>query len=112
MRQVKSTIQSWFRSEPVQQAIVFNGALCGIKRYDLPVIYHHLREGVDLTLRVEHNNSIAAYFKNFKIGYIPFGDHRTVKAMLERGFSVSCRVSRVVREKYLPTQSLEIQITA
>jgi hypothetical protein len=99
----------------LQSNVVYNGPLHMLQAYDLPYIYHHLSDGVRLRLQREEDQSgnthIAVYYKSFKLGLLPKSYTATIEHMLKRGYFLSSRISRVIRQKYLPTEFLEITIS-
>lgn len=94
--------------------VIYTGPVKGIQQYDLPSIYHHLHTGSRLQVRLEQSGSdelIAVYFRQFKLGVLPVAYSPVVEQLLHRGFSLTGSVTRIIREKYLPAESVEIRIT-
>jgi len=115
MQTMKPILQYIQGQSKLQSNVVYNGPLHMLQAYDLPYIYHHLSDGVRLRLQREEDQSgnthIAVYYKSFKLGLLPKSYTATIEHMLKRGYFLSSRISRVIRQKYLPTEFLEITIS-
>ena len=93
------------------QEILYSGGICGIKHYDLPYIYHHLQKGSKVSLVLERGKSVAVYYRNFKLGYLPVGIRVPITEQVRRGFELNCRIAAVTKKKYLPIDSIILNIT-
>ena len=89
---------------------LFEGKLCGTARYDLPCIYHHLHESSRVTVLNEDNSSVAVYYRNFKLGYLPARSQSVIKKLLGSGRELKARITHLEKKKYLPTESVTVKI--
>jgi hypothetical protein len=104
--------KNWFQSPKTENAII---KVAGIHFYQIKDIYHHLSTGVSLQFKVENDNqfdknAVAVYYKNFKLGYLPKHVSYYYKKMLEANYLVIPTVHTSIRDKYLPTEQLYIEI--
>lgn len=88
----------------------------GLSVFQMPMIYHHIHEGVELSLYYNYNATqqhqmVEVYFKSFKLGYLPFGTANLIEKVLMHGFELKVKVTAVVKQKYLPISNLSIQIS-
>ena len=107
-------ISKWFVREQEFVNLIYNGPVESLLEFDVPHIYHHLKPGSELLLHLEgavNQERIAVYYKQFKLGYIPTAYSPVLTELLQRGFFLKSKISKVLREKYLPTEHIEISIT-
>lgn len=102
--------------EAGQNDFSFRADIAGLKYHEQEKIYHHLHEGTELRLVREYNNpfdekAVAVYYRNFKLGFLPKVYNVTVSRMLDRGFVLKSFVSAISKAKYLPAESISIEIT-
>lgn len=94
---------------------VFEGKLTDLDTSQLHCIYHHLNQGIKVSLKrlVKHSKSrIAVFFKGFLIGYLPQKCNETLFEMLDREFLIQSSIVCIERKKYLAPSSITIRITA
>lgn len=87
----------------------------GLSLFQMPAIYHHIKEGEELSLYYNYGAStpqkaVEIYFKNFKLGYLPNATASIIEKVMMHGFDLKVKVSQIVKRKYLPINSLFIQI--
>ncbi len=95
---------------------IYNGPLEQLHTSDVESIYHHLHPGTEVELKVEQGTSsteprIVAFYKGFRLGFIPAAYTPVVAQLISRGFFLKSNIEQVVREKYLPAEQLNISIT-
>lgn len=103
----------WFQTKEKRTNPILRVA--GVAYYQLKTIYHHLTPGVKLTLKRELTNehdkyAVAVYYKNFKIGYLPTVQNADIAQKLDCGTAFEVKVFTSVKDKYLPTDELYIEI--
>jgi hypothetical protein len=87
----------------------------GLSAFQMPMIYHHIHEGVELSLyynyaATQQHQMVEVYFKSFKLGYLPYATANLIEKVLMHGFELKVKVMVVEKQKYLPTSKLSIQI--
>lgn len=84
------------------------------KSSSLPNIYHHIRVGTELEIRRESNNpfisNIQFFFKNHFIGELNGNNSSVVADLLLKGIKLKTTVSKVEKEKFIPTQNIQVKI--
>lgn len=92
--------------------VLYGGEVCGLSRYELKYVYHHLQPGTKLQLQPEETGGTAVLYRGLKLGYIPGIAAGNLKKALQRGFELSCLITEVQKQKFLPIERLTIKITA
>ena len=105
-----------FKTNNQQVAHIYDGPLVHLYTPDVESIYHHLHPGTEVELRLEQEEhadtpQVVAYFKQFRLGYVPKAYTPVLEQLISRGFFLKTRIEQVVREKYLPAQALSISVT-
>ena len=85
-----------------------------LTNFDLPYVYHMIREGIPLKLIRKSNmdlltDRVSVYFRNYKLGESTLTQDM-VKQIGMRN-SVEATVHVIQKEKYMPINRLEIQLT-
>lgn len=104
--------KNWLKTDSNASTIL---KVAGIAYYQLHTIYHHLTPGIQLKIQREYNNehdknAIAVYYRNFKLGYLPEFQNSTFANQLDNGKQFAVKVFTSVKDKYLPTDELYIEI--
>ena len=86
-----------------------------LTRYEMIYIYHHLKSGAILDIEKDDNrawdeNSLMVSFKGFKLGYVSSKTSAMISKKMVQGYAVSASVKSVSKEKYLPLNSMDIQV--
>ncbi len=87
----------------------------GLSLFQMPAIYHHVQIGSELSLyynygAVNTQQAIEIYFKNFKLGYLPYATAKLIEKVMMHGFDLKVKVASIIKQKYLPISELSIQI--
>jgi hypothetical protein len=98
-----------------EQQFPISTEVIGLSLFQMPAIYHHIKEGEELSLYYNYGASqpqqaVEIYFRNFKLGYLPHTTASLIEKVLMHGFDLKVKVSQIVKRKYLPINSLFIQI--
>lgn len=85
-----------------------------LTNFDLPYVYHFIRAGIPLKLIRKSNmdlltDRVSVYYRNYKIGEGTLTPEM-VKQMGMRQNAEAC-VHEIHKEKYMPINKLEIQLT-
>ncbi len=104
LERIKNPVQS-------SETVFYGGEVCGISRYDLKYVYHHLQPGTQFQLQPENGSGIAVLYRGLKLGYIPGIAAGNLKKAVQRGFELTCRITGVQKRKFLPIESLTVKIT-
>lgn len=81
---------------------------------DLSLIYHHLKEGTQLSLTQFIRNgepNIAVLFKGFRIGSLSGVSSKLVLGYIAKGKQMFCNIRAIERQKFLPPSSISIDIS-
>jgi len=86
-----------------------------LTRYDLIYVAHRMHNGVELSLKKDENrswdeNALAIHYKGFKLGYVSKKTSEIVRKCLDKGKEIKATVKSLSKNKFLPTQELDIQI--
>lgn len=85
------------------------------KRSDIYSIYHHLGKGTSLELKKAsanpHDERIQVWYKHHLIGNLISTQNGTLNALLVEGIKLSTVISKIEKEKYMPIQNLQVQIS-
>ena len=87
----------------------------GLSLFQMPMIYHHINAGAELTLYYNYGASkpqqaVEVYFRNFKLGYLPNSTATLIEKVMMHGFELKVKVASIVKQKYLPISEMYIQI--
>ena len=106
-----------FKTEKATQPQQFpiSTEVVGLSLFQMPAIYHHMKENGELNLRYNYNaaqpqQAVEVYFRNFKIGHLPNSTASLIEKVMMHGFDLKVKVSQIVKRKYLPISHLFIQI--
>lgn len=88
-----------------------------LARYDMIYIYHHMNVGDEITLRRDHENHfdehcVEVFFKGFKLGTLSTKSNKIVARLLDKQKTVKAKVRSLYRQKFMPLDSLEIEVRA
>ncbi len=86
-----------------------------LTRYDLIYVAHKMQSGVELSLKKDENrswdeNALAIHYKGFKLGYVSKKTSEIVRKCLDKGKEIRATVKSLSKNKFLPTQEMDIQI--
>lgn len=80
---------------------------------ELPIIYHHLRKGVQLSVAKTHtspiNGRVSLFFRNFFIGELNGGFSNTIADCITGGHKILARISEVEKETFMPIKNIKVE---
>ncbi|CAG5087583.1 HIRAN domain-containing protein [Parvicella tangerina] len=105
-------------NQPISQPLPKLGILTHVEeltRYDLIYVAHKMQNGVELSLKRDESrswdeNALAIHYKGFKIGYVSKRTSEMVRKLLDKGKEIKATVKSLSKNKFLPTQEMDIQI--
>jgi hypothetical protein len=103
------------KEKPSETKFPISTEVIGLSLFQMPAIYHHLKEGEELSLYYNYGalkpqQAVEIYFKNFKLGYLPNATAGLIEKVMMHGFDLKVKISQIVKRKYLPINNLFIQI--
>ena len=114
---VKNTlwVNLFQQEQPKVDSFSMTTKVIGLSLFQMPMIYHHLRSGVELNLHynygaVNSQQSVEIFYKQFKLGYLPFPKATLVEKMLLHGFELKVKIDQIIKRKYMPISELVISI--
>jgi len=86
-----------------------------LANYDMIYIYHQLKNGTALRIekddkRTWDENSLAVFFKGFKLGYVSKRTSGMIQKFIKQGNHISASIKTMNKEKYAPLRELDIQM--
>lgn len=85
-------------SEARESVTIYRCYLRGLQYYSAADIFQRLKLGKDLKLVAEPNNkfdkyAVEVFFQNYKLGYLPRGENKTIARMLHQGIKLSAKIT-------------------
>lgn len=110
------TVSLFKTDEVAEKQFPMTTEVMGLSAFQMPMIYHHLQEGAELSLyynysAAESHRAVEVHFKGFKLGYLPYATANLIEKVLMHGFELKVKVVSVEKQKYMPISRLNIQIT-
>ncbi len=86
-----------------------------LANYDMIYIYHQLKHGTELTIQKDEqrtwdDNSLAVFYKGFKLGYVSKRTSGMIQKFLNQGNHISATIKTLSKEKYAPLKDMDIEI--
>lgn len=108
------TLQAQAKKQGADQLEVLNTQINGMYYYQIQEIATQLKVGQKIRLKAEptnkfDTNAIEVYYHNYKLGYIPKMNNRSLFAMLKQPYRVSAYISHL-DPKNMPYHGLEIKV--
>jgi len=102
-------------NEATRTQFPFSSNVIGLSLFQMPMIYHHIHEGAEISLYYNYGASqpqqaVEIYFRDFKLGYLPNATAQIIEKAMMHGFELKAKVASVIKRKYLPISELSIQI--
>ncbi|MCB9194816.1 MAG: hypothetical protein H6598_01145 [Flavobacteriales bacterium] len=86
-----------------------------LSRFDMIYVAHKLSLGTELTIKKDEqrswdDNSLALYYKGFKLGYVSKKTSEIIRRCMDKGKEIKAFVKSLSRQKFLPMAEMDIQI--
>lgn len=86
-----------------------------LANYDMIYIFHQLNHGAELTIQKDESrtwdeNSLAVFYKGFKLGYISKRTSGMIQKFIKQGNHIYATIKSFNKEKYAPLRDMDIQI--
>lgn len=99
----------------VQTKMVKSFYIAGFTYYEGALAFQHLHIGTKLKLVAEPKNrhddyAVALYFNQFKLGYIPARQNRTIAMLLNNGYNVFKAVVQQIDPHEHPEQQVRVAV--